>query len=103
MTRGTVDGSPCDNYWVNSHEYYMCNNGKCPDNVATITKHINTIAIVAGVVGFVVLVALAVVLFFHCRNSKKPLKMPWTKQKKAEPAAPEADTDMKVVELTEPN
>lgn len=102
VTRGSIDGSPCDNYWENSHEYFMCDLGKCPDSVATIKTHLNTIAIVAGVVGFVVLVALAVVLFFHCRGAKTPLKMPWNKSK-PEREVPEPDSDMKVVELTEPN
>jgi len=103
VTRGLLnDTTSCEDFWSNSHAYSICTHGACPEDIHAIAKHVNTIAIVAGVVGFVILAAVAVVLFFHCRKSKKPLNMPWN-NKKADISATETDSDMKVVELTEPN
>jgi hypothetical protein len=100
VTRGSLDGSPCDNAWSNAHHYSVCSQPECPD-LNLLAKDVSLLAAVIGIVGFALVSGIVVLLYFQCRSKKSPLNKWLEKKKHSEetPRMPDPASDARVVEL----
>jgi len=84
--QGTLDGTPCDNYLINSRQYGVCNLPSCPGS-GTMNTHLldTSLVIVIAVVSVIIFAALLTGVLLVLRFTKNPIKRWVQKKSSSEP------------------